>query len=650
MTTAYSYIRFSGTRQKKGDSKRRQLEWSHNICASKGWTLDESLKLDSGVSAFRGKNATSGALAAFLSEIKAGKVKAGSVLLLESLDRLSRQEIDAGWELFRSILKTGVEIYTRTPEHHYVKADLNDFGTRIEVQAYFLRAFNESETKMLRSAEYWKFARKQMAEKDWKIHKVIPAWLTMTDDYKFKVRPEGAKAIQRIFTWAAKGFGLDAITKRLNQEGFKTITARINKEGEAHQGRRTSWGRSYVAKILDDHSVLGEYQPHVMAEVPDPDKPDATKWKRVPHGAPVKDYFPRIVTENEFYAARSAMKERNKRAAGRPNKNGVCNLFTGLIKDARDGEVMHLTYANSAKGVNNARRLVSSAAKNYVKGSVRMEFPYDVVERAFLEAVKELKVKDVLGDQVDDAELDIAALTAKLDELDAKIAKIQERVANEAGIDALLTLLEKLDREKKTVAAELEQAKTATAGSTPEALHDAQSLIEVLENAPEAKRPELRERIKNRIRQLVSEMWLLPWNVTDELRAAELQVVLKSGKIWSFGFGWLRRFGGPFEARGVVTYFGVVLHPSGKPTEKQLVAWRKACMENMGMEAKPTANPIPRLSDYRTEKTVKRHFDERCKASKSSRQALIDAEIKVRKAVRDLDDWERRHKGQAQPA
>src|SRR5947209_4027890 len=114
---AFSYIRFSKPEQLKGDSLRRQMEWSEGLCTRKGWMLDGSLKLqDLGVSAFRGKHAATGRLAAFLAAIKQGKVHPGDVLLVESLDRLSRQDVDTGWEIFRGILKAGVEIQTREPE------------------------------------------------------------------------------------------------------------------------------------------------------------------------------------------------------------------------------------------------------------------------------------------------------------------------------------------------------------------------------------------------------------------------------------------------------------------------------------------------------------------------------------------------------
>ncbi len=135
-TKAFSYIRFSDSKQAKGDSLRRQLEWGPEIAAKQGWNLDTSLHLkDLGVSAFKGRNATTGALSGFLAAIKKGKVRGGDILLVESLDRLSRDDIDPAWELFRSILKAGIEIVTREPERHYRKEDLSNFGVRIEVEA-----------------------------------------------------------------------------------------------------------------------------------------------------------------------------------------------------------------------------------------------------------------------------------------------------------------------------------------------------------------------------------------------------------------------------------------------------------------------------------------------------------------------------------
>ena len=53
MSTAYSYIRFSSTRQEEGDSLRRQIEAASKYAEQNNLSLDTTLNLrDLGVSAF----------------------------------------------------------------------------------------------------------------------------------------------------------------------------------------------------------------------------------------------------------------------------------------------------------------------------------------------------------------------------------------------------------------------------------------------------------------------------------------------------------------------------------------------------------------------------------------------------------------------
>src|SRR5262245_56281350 len=87
-TKAYSYLRFSTPEQMKGDSQRRQLEAARGYALEKGLELDEELTFhDLGVSAFKGANATTGKLAAFLRAVQDGFVEPGSYLLVQDFDR-----------------------------------------------------------------------------------------------------------------------------------------------------------------------------------------------------------------------------------------------------------------------------------------------------------------------------------------------------------------------------------------------------------------------------------------------------------------------------------------------------------------------------------------------------------------------------------
>src|SRR4051794_7179131 len=94
---AYSYIRFSSPQQAEGDSLRRQHELRDAWLKRSGARLDTSLTLrDEGVSGFTGSHRTNPdrhALAAFLDLVKKGRIPQGSFLVVESLDRLSREHI-----------------------------------------------------------------------------------------------------------------------------------------------------------------------------------------------------------------------------------------------------------------------------------------------------------------------------------------------------------------------------------------------------------------------------------------------------------------------------------------------------------------------------------------------------------------------------
>src|SRR5262245_19340268 len=89
---AYSYIRFSRPEQSLGDSERRQVDAARAYAARKGLDFDETLQLvDRGRSGYKGDHRTKGVLGKFLKAVEAGDVPAGSILIVENLDRLSRE-------------------------------------------------------------------------------------------------------------------------------------------------------------------------------------------------------------------------------------------------------------------------------------------------------------------------------------------------------------------------------------------------------------------------------------------------------------------------------------------------------------------------------------------------------------------------------
>jgi len=278
---AYSYVRMSTEAQLLGDSLRRQLEQSKEYAQGQGWELLEENQLrDIGLSAFSGAHVAEGALGRFLKAIRDEKVPQGSVLIIESLDRLSRQDPWKAFGLFTEIVNAGVDVVTLSDGRTYtVGASLGDLIFSIVDMS---RAHEESRIKSHRLSAAWASKRNNVNAR--KITANCPAWLKLSaDKTKFDVLPSRAALINRIFEDSAAGLGLYSIARRLNETQTPPF------------GPSNGWHTSSVEKILASRAVLGEFQPHRLVN-----------GKRVPEGEPIKDYFPPIVSEQLYYRAQNA--------------------------------------------------------------------------------------------------------------------------------------------------------------------------------------------------------------------------------------------------------------------------------------------------------------------------------------------------------
>ena len=121
-----AYVRFSTPEQATGDSRRRQSALTESYAKKHDLLLDKGLNFrDLGVSAFRGKNAKQGGLRSFLDAVEHGLVPSNSYLLVESLDRLSRDQILEAQSVFLQIVTAGVTIVTLIDQRSYSIASLN---------------------------------------------------------------------------------------------------------------------------------------------------------------------------------------------------------------------------------------------------------------------------------------------------------------------------------------------------------------------------------------------------------------------------------------------------------------------------------------------------------------------------------------------
>ena len=180
---AYSYMRFSTLEQGKGDSLNRQTTMARAWADKHDVTLDTELNLtDKGVSAYRGANAETGALGAFLDTVKAGAIPRGSWLLVESLDRISRQVVRKAARTIEDIVDAGITVVDLSDgAREYSAEALDSDPTLFLMMALrFMRSNEESTLKGSRVAAEYRNKRKSFAGAqalDKPYTRRLPAWL-----------------------------------------------------------------------------------------------------------------------------------------------------------------------------------------------------------------------------------------------------------------------------------------------------------------------------------------------------------------------------------------------------------------------------------------------------------------------------------------
>lgn len=323
MSKVFSYIRFSSAKQSAGDSYARQVKAAKAFCDEHGLELADSreyLFFDKGRSAFKGRHLDdTGELARFLGYVEDGTIPADSYLVVESLDRLSRERVRDALPRFLDLLAKGINVYTSVDKRLYTK-DYNELDLIISIIS-MSRAHEESATKGGRVSSAWRAKQKEARTTGKPLGKNRPLWLDVTPD-GYVLNPGKAAIVHRIFDLSTKGHGSRIIAATLNQEGIPAFSAgRKNFSG--------LWGFSTVRHILDSRTVLGEYQPHIFID-----------GKRTPDGEPIKDYFPSVVTENEFYLAQAARTSRKTHSVTKATTN--FNVLAGILNCYKCGSAMHL--------------------------------------------------------------------------------------------------------------------------------------------------------------------------------------------------------------------------------------------------------------------------------------------------------------------
>ena len=304
-TMAYSYVRFSTKGQSDSDSLRRQLDESRRYAAKQGWKLDESLR-DLGVSAYKGKHRQVGALAGFLKLIDEGRVERGSWLIVEAIDRLSREQVSNALTQFLKILSAGVGIVTLMDERKYTEQGINENPFELMYSIALMAAANEYSRKLSQRVRQ----AKEAAVKDLQagrravIHGKPPYWCQYDKESgTYKLHPERAKIMREAVELATEGVGTSRIAKIFTAKGHKP-----------HCSKKSKWKDTSLGYMLRSRALIGEYTPKRI-----------DNGKRHARTDPIPDYYPRLISDEKFYALQATLATRKKARGGIPSRRCRCS-------------------------------------------------------------------------------------------------------------------------------------------------------------------------------------------------------------------------------------------------------------------------------------------------------------------------------------
>jgi DNA invertase Pin-like site-specific DNA recombinase len=481
---AYSYSRFSSSKQNKGSSIERQTalfdQWLAN---SPDFEEGHIRAIDKATSAYSGKNKKAG-LGSLLTLVKEGYIKAGSAIVIEALDRLSRESFDDAYETFRNIVKAGVLLITLEDNQVYDKSTSDSSSMYVLVaKLQAAHEYSDRLSKRVKAAVNLKLskAKEGLAVKA----PNRPYWI----DADNKLNSNAEVALRLIELYLAGG-GQRAVLRQLAAEfpNNKNIPADARS----------------IKRILANEALMGH-------------------WRGV-------SCFPSLINVVKFNEIQEALSKRTIKSSAEEQY-----LLSGLIKCTECGSSFNFrrqsprptqTAPAGSKAYLDKGKIVYANCSNYLKGktcSNSFTLPYEVAEMVF----SWTGTGDLLGiaesiahGRVTKAE--IANLEAEFQMVEARFRRLQQicEIVGDADAEESLAKLKSAAEQRQVILVKLNAAKASEVlpRLTSKAEHD-----EWINGTPE------QQELHKQTQQIIYELEANPVRLRSELRSIGYSI--KAGRI-----------------------------------------------------------------------------------------------------------------------
>ncbi len=276
------------------DEVFKSLSNEHNL------PIAQETYQDLGKSAYKGEHLEN-ELGLFLSAVKSGVVAKGSILVVYSLDRLSRLEIGYAKQTYYDLTNNGVSVYSIADNHLYRAHNAAD---DIVSTITFERAHNESKIKSRRVIDSHREGHKRWKETSESQRNLgrTPLWIDQSTN-TFNINAEGVK---KAVEMKIAGYG-DLKIKQYLDANFEYKATR--KKGRVKQAN--TWDYTAIYQLWDRRSLFGEKTFRI----------EGVEYV-------MENYYPALIDEDTFLKLQAS----KKRKQGRETASGKISLLKSLCR------------------------------------------------------------------------------------------------------------------------------------------------------------------------------------------------------------------------------------------------------------------------------------------------------------------------------
>jgi hypothetical protein len=474
---AFSYCRTSTARQARAERsgiERQEDALARWLADHPGYALQEAL-VDAGVSAGRGKNRTTGALARFINGGRTGAIPPGSCLVVESMSRFTREAERSALEtLLRDVWGQGLAVAFCSDGGTVLTAELIDqephrlFGLLGSIG----QARREWEERSRRSRGASR-KRERLQDEGLRPPGRRPYWINRSDSGELSIDPTNRKAIDRAVELAIGGLGMTLIAEQLNAEGFPPPPTQAHRnQYRPAAGRR--WAAGQVSRLLRHPALVGTLQRQGSDDIP--------------------GYYPEMVTLQRWEQLRASVDRRNVLKGKLRGKTYRCqNLFQTLLRcGCCGGPIGYTAPAARARKGHPGYSACRHGSRGLNGCTMRGNLEYDAVEAHCLGRLGRAEWEALLHRPDDDQkllalELAVAQLQIQERQQLAQLERAQERAeaawladAGEARLATIEGALARLRGALAVTTADLagKQQKLAMAVARPRSTDQAAAMRE----------------------------------------------------------------------------------------------------------------------------------------------------------------------------